>query len=194
MLNYLQIAFQNRPELDRINRQIKAQQANINIARSEYLPTISLDGSYNYAGDTMSEMNSSSYIGMSLNLPLFSGFGRPARVKQENLTMQNLIRQQESLRQQISLDVWNAHLQVKEAAERVLSSRIFYENALESRDIAEGEYREGVGSMLNVIDAQTAFVDAEQTLIQALADYQIALAELDRATGVIHRQDDQSAR
>lgn len=136
----------------------------------------------------MSEMNSSSYIGMSLSLPLFSGFVRPAQVKQENLTMQNLIRQQESIRQQISLDVWNAHLQRKEAAERVLFSRIFYENALESRDIAEGEYREGLGSMLNVIDAQTVFVNAEQTLIEALADYQIALAELDRATGVIHQQ------
>jgi outer membrane protein TolC len=59
-----------------------------------------------------------------------------------------------------------------------------------NRNIAEGEYREAVGSMLDVIDAQTAFVTAEQTLIEALADYKIALANLERATGVVNWQND----
>jgi outer membrane protein TolC len=181
---YLQLAFQYRPELERMGRQIKAQQANIRFARGDYFPTVSVDGSYTYAGETISDFNSSSYIGMSLSVPLFSGFSRPARVRQENLALRNLNQQQESLRQQISLEVWDAHLQVKEAVERVANSRIFYENALESRNIAEGEYREGVGSMLDVIDAQTAFVNAEQTLIESLADYKIALAALDRSIGM----------
>ncbi len=43
---------------------------------------------------------------------------------------------------------------------------------------------ETAGSMLDVIDAQTAFVTAEQTLIEALADYKIALVVLDRAVGI----------
>ena len=64
------------------------------------------------------------------------------------------------------------------------NSRIYYENALENRNISEGEYRKGLGSMLDVIDAQTAFVNAEQTLIEALADYKIALVVLDRALGI----------
>jgi len=181
---HLQIAYQNRPELERIGQQIEAQQANIRFARSDYFPTVSVDGSYTYAGETISDLNASSSIGLSLSVPLFSGFSHPARVSQENLALRNLKQQQESLRQQIGVEVWNAYLQIKEAVERVANSRIFYENALENRNIAEGEYREGVGSMLDVIDAQTAFVTAEQTLIEALADYKIALAPLDRAVGV----------
>lgn len=188
---YLQIAFESRPELERIDRQIKAQQANIRFARGDYFPTVSVDGSYTYAGETVSDLNPSSYIGMSLSVPLFSGFSRPARVRQENLFLRNLKQQQESLRQQIGVEVWNAYLQVKEAIERVVNSRIFYENALENRNIAEGEYREGVGSMLDVIDAQTAFVTAEQTLIEALADHKIALAEMKRSTGaIVFKQND----
>ncbi|MFO7914543.1 MAG: TolC family protein [Candidatus Krumholzibacteriales bacterium] len=183
---YLQRAFKNRSELERINQQIRAQQANIRFARGDYFPTFSVEGSYSYAGETTSDLNASSYIGLSLSVPLFSGFSRPARVKQENLALRNLEQQQESLCHEIGAEVWNAYLQVKEAAERVSNSRIFYENALESRNIAEGEYREGVGSMLDVIDAQTAFVTAEQTLIEALADYKIALAVLDRAAGIIN--------
>ncbi len=180
---FVRLAFQNRPEMERIDGQIKAQQANIRIARSDYFPTVSVDGNYTYAGETSYDLNSSYYIGATLSFPLFNGFARPARVRQENLALQNLIQQQESMRQQISLEVWNAFLQVKEAAERVLNSRIFLDNARESRDIAEGEYREGVGSMLDVIDAQTAFVTAEQKLIEALADYKIALTTLNRAVG-----------
>jgi outer membrane protein TolC len=187
---YLQRAFQNRPELERIGQQIKAQQANIRFAYGDYFPTVSVDGSYTYAGEKVSDLNASSYIGLSLSVPLFSGFSRPAQVKQENLALQNLKQQQESLRQQIGVEVWNAYLQVKEAVERMANSRIFYENALENRNIAEGEYREGVGSMLDVIDAQTAFVTAEQTLIEALADYKIALTDLERATGVVNWQND----
>ena len=77
----------------------------------------------------------------------------------------------------------------REAVERVANSRIFYENALENRNISEGEYREGVGSMLDVTDAQTAFVTAEQTLIEALADYKIALVVLDRVVGINHTKE-----
>mgnify|MGYP006290639419 CR=1 FL=1 len=183
---HLQIAFKNRPELERIGQYIEAQQANIRFARSDYFPTVSVDGSYTYAGETVSDLNASSYIGLSLSIPLFSGFSRPAQVRQENLAFRNLKQQQESLRQQIGSEVWNTYLQVKEAVERVANSRIFYENALENRNIAEGEYREGVGSMLDVIDAQTAFVTAEQTLIEALTDYKIALAALDRAVGIMN--------
>lgn len=183
---HLQIAYQNRPELERIGQKIEAQQANIRFARSDYFPTVSVDGSYTYAGETVSDLNASPYIGLSLSVPLFSGFSRQARVSQENLALRNLKQQQESLRQQIGSEVWNAYLQVKEAVERVVNSRIFYENALENRNIAEGEYREGVGSMLDVTDAQTAFVTAEQTLIEALADYKIALTTLDRAVGIMN--------
>lgn len=183
---HLQIAYQNRPELERIGQKIEAQQANIRFARSDYFPTVSVDGSYTYAGETVSDLNASPYIGLSLSVPLFSGFSRQARVSQENLALRNLKQQQESLRQQIGSEVWNAYLQVKEAVERVVNSRIFYENALENRNIAEGEYREGVGSMLDVTDAQTAFVTAEQTLIEALADYKIAVATLDRAVGIMN--------
>ena len=181
---HLQIAYQNRPELERIGQHIEAQQANIRFARGDYFPTVSVDGSYTYAGETVSDLNASSYIGLSLSVPLFSGFSRPARVRQENLALRNLKQQQESLRQQIGVEVWNAYLQVKEAVERMTNSRIYYENALENRNISEGEYREGVGSMLDVIDAQTALVNAEQTLIEALADYKIALSVLDRAVGI----------
>lgn len=179
----LQLAFQIRPELDKITRLIRARQANIRFARSDYFPTLSLDASYNYSGNTVSDLNLSPYIGMSISLPLFAGFARPARVRQEELALHNLGQQQESIRQQIGLEVWNAYLKVKEAGERVTNSQIFCQNALENRHVAEGKYREGVGSMLDVIDAQTAFITAKESYIESLADLQIARAVMEWAVG-----------
>ncbi len=180
----MQTAFQRRAELRKIENQIKAQRANFQYARGDYFPNVSLDGSYGYSGEAFTDLYASSYIGISLNFPLFAGFSRSARMQQENLALQNLARQKESLRQQVSLEVWDAFLQVKKATEQIANSRIFYENALENRNIAEGEYREGLGSMLDVIDAQTALVNSEQTLIESLADYKISLAALDRTVGL----------
>ena len=93
-------------------------------------------------------------------------------------------KQSESLSQQVSFDVWNAYLSIKETDERIINAKTFLENAQENLKIAEGQYREGVGSMIEVIDAQTNYVIAEQTFIQSLADYKIAAASLKRATGI----------
>ncbi|TET72620.1 MAG: hypothetical protein E3J56_05040 [Candidatus Aminicenantes bacterium] len=52
--------------------------------------------------------------------------------------------------------------------------------------IAEGEYREDIGSMLETIDAQTAYVSAEKNHIEALANYKIALPRFARNDTPIH--------
>ncbi|MFZ5517456.1 MAG: TolC family protein [Candidatus Zhuqueibacterota bacterium] len=185
----VEMAYQSRPELRKMEQQVKAQRSAIRVAKSDYFPSLALDGNYTYSGDATSNLQGSTYIGLSLSFPLFSGFARPARVAQENWALHGIEQQHLALQLQISIEVWNAYLAVKEAAERIGNSKIFYENALENSSIAEGEYREGVGSMLDVIDAQTALVTAEQSAIEALADYKIALANLNRTTGFNWKND-----
>ncbi|MDW7679259.1 MAG: TolC family protein [bacterium] len=179
----IEAAFRSRPDLRKIEQQLVTQQAALRIARSDYFPTLSLEANYSYSGEATSDLQGSSYIGANISLPLFSGFSRPAQVAQEKWALQSLSQQQQAVRHQVSLEVWNAFLEIKQASERIVDSQIFYENSLENLHISEGEYREGVGSMLDVIDAQTALVTAEKSHIEALADYQIALAALARAVG-----------
>jgi len=179
----IEAAFRNRPDLVRVEELIEAQRAALRVARSDYYPTVSLDGNYTYSGDDASDLRGGSYIGLSLSLPLFSGFSRPARTARESLALRGLEQEHASLRHQASLEVWTAWLNVKEANERILSNETFYENAVENLRIAQGEYKEGMGSMLDLLDAETALVTAEVSRIEALADFQISLAELIRAVG-----------
>lgn len=184
ILAFIEIAYQNRPEIVRIKSQMNAQQSYLTIARSEYFPTISLDANYNYAGETTADLRANSFVGLSLNFPIFNGFSSEARVDEEKIVLKNLEQQDMSLRNQISLEVWTAYLNVKESVELIDNTKIFYENALENLRIAEGEYKEGVGSMLSLVDAQTNLVTAEESYIETLADYGISVASLKRVVGI----------
>lgn len=180
----IQTAYQNRHEVVRIKSQMNAQQSYLTIARSEYFPTLSLDANYNYAGESSADLRANSFVGLSLNFPIFNGFSSEAKVDEEKIALKNLEQQEISLRNQISLEVWNAYLSVKESIELINNTKIFYENALENLRIAEGEYKEGVGSMLSLVDAQTNLVTAEESYIEALADYGISIASLKRVVGI----------
>ncbi len=179
----IEAALSNRPDLARMEGLIEAQRAALRMARSDYYPTISLDGNYTYFGEEATDLRGGSYIGLSVSLPLFSGFSRPARTAREGLALRGLEQERASLRHQVGLEVWFAYLNVKEANERILSNETFYENAVENLRIARGEYKEGMGSMLDLLDAETALVTAEVSRIESLADFQISLAELIRAVG-----------
>ena len=105
--------------------QMNAQQAYLTMARSEYFPTLSLDANYNYAGETTADLRANSYVGLSLNFPIFNGFSSDARVDEEKIALKNLEQQELSLRNQINLEIWNAYLSVKESIESINNTKIF---------------------------------------------------------------------
>ncbi len=179
------LAFRHRPDLQSVEQQIRAQEASLGAARSEYFPTLALETNFSTYGTapTALEPSSSSYMGLSLSVPLFTGFRQSARVQRESLTLQRLHQERRQVRDQVSEDVWNAYLAMHEARERIANTELLYANADENLRIAEGEYQEGTGSMLELIDAQTALVDADERRIEAFRDYHTALARLRKVTG-----------
>jgi outer membrane protein len=179
-------AWSNRSELHRIQAQVQAQQAAITLARSEYLPSLNADAAYDWIGSVPSELSKSWHVGLSLSISLFNGFSSRARVSQQKAQLQSLLKEQDGLHQEVSLSVWSVYLKIMEAKEKIGNTQKLVENARENLRIAEGEYKEGLGSMLELIDAQTISVTAEESYISTLADYQIARANLDRMLGVIH--------
>jgi len=72
---------------------------------------------------------------------------------------------------------------VEEAQERILAAQTLVASAQENFRLAQGRFDAGVGTILELTDAQLALTQAQNTESQALADYRIALARLDRAVG-----------
>ncbi len=177
-------AFKNRPEILGMTNQLDVQKYNIRMFKSEYLPSIAATASYDWSGESASDMDDYWFAGVSLELPLFNGFSTKARVSEGKAEQTALEYDLENLRQTIGLEVWNAYLRVRESRQAIDNTVKFLERAKENLNISEGEYREGIGSMLEVIDAQTVLISAEESHINSLADHQIALANLDLVIGI----------
>jgi len=176
-------AYKSRSEIKKFQSLLDAQQKNIMLARSGYYPSLSANANYNFAGPAVSSMQQNWWMGMTLAVPVFKGFLNNARVNQEEFAYKSLDKELDQLKQIISQEVWNAWLAVKESAERISTTSKALESAKENLLLAEGEYKEGVGSIIQLTDAQTMFVTAEQNYIQALADLKISYAGLERTIG-----------
>jgi outer membrane protein len=181
-------AYAHRPELKSFEAQRRAQDQNIAVARRGHLPDIIFDAAYGRRHDSDLGVNTFPLqpawsVGLNLNIPIFDGFRTTNRVE-ETLRNYWVIRaQEEAQRQQVALDVEQSYLRLVELQERIKANQAAASAAKENLDLADGRYQVGVGSIIEVTDAQTLYTDAQTTYIRALYDYKIADAQLIRAIG-----------
>ena len=181
-------AYAQRPELKSFEAQRRAQDQNIAVARRGHLPDIILDAAYGRRHDSDTGVNTFPLqpawsVGLNLNIPIFDGFRTTNRVE-ETLRNYWVIRaQEEAQRQQVALDVEQSYLRLVELQERIKANEAAANAAKENLDLANGRYQVGVGSIIEVTDAQTLYTDAQTTYVRALYEYKIADAQLGRAIG-----------
>jgi outer membrane protein TolC len=89
----------------------------------------------------------------------------------------------ETLQDQVVLQVWTSYYNLKTAAQRVKTARDLLASATQSQEVAAGRYRAGVGSILDLLVAQSAFANALAQEAQARSDWFVALALLAHDTG-----------
>jgi outer membrane protein len=191
-------ALENRPEMQKTAADIQAAQARVKAAESNYLPTLSANGAYNWAhgtsetslpvsvpgfGEFQGDIGNSWNAGVLLSMPLFEGGLTKGRVSEARANLRALEAQRDGLRQSILLEVNQAHADLENAAARIDVMESSQQKAKENLELAEGRYQAGVGPSLEVTDAQVAYIKAETDHVQALYDYQLATAKLLKAMG-----------
>jgi len=122
-------------------------------------------------------------VGLNLTMPLFTGFSSVEQVREATANINAIEARQHNLRLQIGKEVKSARLAVNDSSARIASTDKEVAAADENRALSEGRYHEGVGSIIEVTDAQSQALDAQTAHIQAVYDYYSALARLDRAVG-----------
>jgi outer membrane protein TolC len=184
-----EIAYATRPELKSFEAQRRAQDQNIATARRGHLPDLIFDANYrrshvsNDSGKDTFPLQPAWQLQLSLNIPIFDGFRTTNRVDETLHTYYVIRAQEEQQRQQVALDVEQAYLRLVELRERIKANEAAATAAKENLDLANGRYQVGVGSIIEVTDAQQLYTDAQTTYVRALYDYKIADAQLTRAIG-----------
>jgi TolC family type I secretion outer membrane protein len=178
-----------RPEMLKTEADIEAARAKVKAEESNYLPTLSANGAYNWAhgtaemGTFKGDIQNSWNAGVLLSLPLFEGGLTKGRVREARANLRTVEAQGETLRQSIIIELHQAYADIESATSRIAVSEISLKKARENLELAQGRYEAGVGPYIEVTDAQVASVTTETDHVQALYDYQLAVARLYKAMG-----------
>lgn len=182
----IEIARTRRPDM--IAARTLTDQANVHIdaIRSEGLPTLSLQASANRIYYDLADVDFRNNWSARLlfNWPLFTGFANRYDIEQARQEAEVASAQADTLEQQVILQVWTSYYGLNTATQLVRTSRDLLASAEQSERVALGRYREGVGTIIDLLAAQAALADARAQEIRARSAWFLALAQLARDTGV----------
>ncbi len=124
-----------------------------------------------------------SQLGVSLNVPLFTGLQRNFKIQQEKLTLIKVENGFRSLKNGIDLDIKKSSIQFENALNTLTSQKENMELAAKVARVTRIKYEQGVGSNIEVVDAENSLRQAQTNYYSALFDAMIAKVDLDKAYG-----------
>jgi outer membrane protein len=173
-------SLRQRPEYRSAKLTAAAAEARERKAFRDFFPDVTGRSSY---GGTQKDLNESWSVGVELTWPFFDGGGRIARYQEAKALFESARAAVKSTELSVIQNVEQAEIAVEETAERIQAAQALVASAQENFRLAQGRFDAGVGTILELTDAQLALTQAQNTESQALADYRISLARLDRAVG-----------
>ncbi|HXI82575.1 MAG TPA: TolC family protein [Verrucomicrobiae bacterium] len=187
----LQQGLEHRPELLQAEQQIGVAKANVKVASSGYKPEASVFGNYGWHDDTFFNSPDATRegwtAGASVTWALFDGMLTRGKVSEARALLQEANLDYADTRRQVELDVRQAYSDYLQTIELIEAQKKTVEEAEESLRLARARFQAGTGTQLDVLSAQTALTDARSNEVQALHDYNVAIATLERVTGMTVR-------
>jgi outer membrane protein TolC len=184
------LALRSRSDLHQLELTERLRQTEVKLERVEYLPKVSVFGVYTINAQQSGSPDFFGYpraygrqAGVQVSLPLFAGFQRPARLGQKEAALRQVRIQRELTEARAENEVRTLYDAAREAGARAEAQRFAVAQAERGFEIATAQYREGLGSQLEVTDAEVALRQSEFNLAEAVYDYLVARARLDEAAG-----------
>ncbi len=190
-------AITQRPDLAGARADAAVLAAQIRIARAAGYPALTLNSIENYTQPLQGSGVTSSrnfQIVLGLQIPIFNGFSREYDVKTARELYEAGLARANSTLQQITVQVFTSYAAMQTATQRVTASVELLASAQQSSDVAVGRYREGVGTIVDVLLARTALANARADEIQARWEWRTALAQLAHDIGSLIRAADPTFR
>jgi cobalt-zinc-cadmium efflux system outer membrane protein len=169
-------------DLRTAEQQIVAEQSRLKLARAQRVPDLTLQPGLE-SFDSAFPGHPGFNMAVTVPLPIFNR--GTAEIKRSSAMLEQLQAERDATRQRVSSDIGRAALNLESARKQVefFESRLLPE-AERVRELANEAYRIGQTSLLSVIDATRNAREVRQAYLQALTDYQTALADLEQAAGV----------
>jgi outer membrane protein TolC len=176
-------AMHQRPDLAAALAQRDAAVADVTVARAAGRPSISVSAGRTRIDTTGVPLQNYNQIGVTLTVPIFNGFSVGYGVRQAQGALEAREVNAEEIRLNVSQDVWNGYYGLESANQQLGATATLVKTALQNQEVAVGRYQAGVGTVLDLLTAQTAAASAQQTRITAEYNWEVSRARLVLALG-----------
>src|SRR5690606_33724134 len=182
----IETALASRPDLNASAAAVQQARARIKQLRADRLPAITMTGNANRTYLRTLPRGGNSYtLNLGLSIPIFAGFSRAYDQVQAEAQAEAAAARHDALEQQVVFEVYSSYYTLQTAARRVRTATDLLASAEQSEEVALGRYRAGVGTVLDLLSAQSALANARAQQVQARWVWQSALAQLAHDTGVL---------
>jgi len=181
-------ALESHPQIDKARMGLNQSNSSLTLARSANYPSVSFFGDYSWS-DIAFPKSSSEWkqfaswdIGVRVSLSIFDGFLTTSQVRsakaQVRLNKDNL----EQNKRDLALAIKQADLSVKEAERKIQLTDDALKSAEEDLKLTQEKYNLGAASILDLLNANVSYKTAKNNQVQALYDYNLAVAQFEKAT------------
>ena len=180
-------AYANRAEYQRAQALLRSAEAARRGATAENYPTLGLDGNYGDIGRTFGHSHGTFSTAVALNIPIFQGGKVRADTLQADALLERRRAELEDTQARVDSEVRKAFLDLQSAADQVAVTGKEIELATETLTQARDRFAAGVANNLEVVQAQEALANANETYIESVYAHNIAKASLARSVGLAEK-------
>ncbi|RMF00532.1 MAG: TolC family protein, partial [Bacteroidetes bacterium] len=177
-----------RPELPLLDQAVQLNELNIKASRTGYLPSLRALGAYQYQYQGPDLENGfwapTGFVGLSLNVPIYDGGFKQAQIERAKISRDQVVLQRETFMRSVNLEIDNARTAYQNALQRLADRDRNLALAQRIYDTTQIKYQEGVGSSLEVNQAEQSLYNAQTNRLQALYELLEAKIALEEALGI----------
>jgi len=181
--------YHNRVEYNLTETNLKLNELDLKLKKSHFLPTLSAIGnsSLQFQNNSFSQLYSTSYpstyVGLNLSVPIFSGGQRINQLRQSKIAVEKSQNDLDNLKNGILLQANSARATYLNSLRSLDNQKQNQQLAQEVLRVSKIKYQQGVGSSIEVTQAQTDLESADNQYIQALYNALVSKVDLDKAYG-----------
>jgi outer membrane protein TolC len=188
-----EVNYGSRIEYALLDTQEKLAGLDLRNTRTGYLPTVSASLGYGHNNGRSSfwdllstKWYNNSVLALNVNIPIFDGFAKRYQIEQKKIAIDKVKNTQTLLKQSIDLEANQAGINIKNAYASLETQKRNVDLAAEIVRVSKIKYKEGVGSNIEVINAESSFKEAQTNYFAALYDLLIAKVDLSKAKGELY--------
>lgn len=176
---------QHRPELKQAEYGVDAAEAALVVARSGHMPKVYASASNSWASESWpGDDNEEWQVGVTASMNIFDSGVTWSKIHAAQEALVQAKESQRQIKDAVELEVRTDYLSMREAEKRISTDQVAVASAEEDYHIAVVRYQAGVGTNIDVMDAQEALTQAKTNYYQALYNYNTSKAALNTSMGV----------